>query len=218
MVPVMNNIIDLGRVPYETGYREQLLVHSRRSRDLVPDTLILLENNHVITAGKSASEKNLLVSREYLEKISVDFFKVERGGDYTYHGPGQLAGYPVLRLPGGLAGLREFVRKLETCLVIVLDEFGIRAEGSGETDKKKPVGVWVEGEKIAALGIAVKKGVTFHGFALNVNTELAMYDLIIPCGLNDKKVTSMEKVLGERVSMEDVKKSAAEAFNRVFRD
>ncbi len=187
--------------------------------DEIPNTLILVEHEHVITRGKSASDENLLHDKTELRKKGVDLHAVERGGDFTYHGPGQLVGYPIFHVKQGLAGIRPFVRKVEDSIVLAVGRFNIKTQGSMELDRGArgaPIGVWVDSDKLCAIGIAVKKWVSFHGFALNVSTDLDMFSMIVPCGLQDKGVTSMEKLLGSCPSFDQVKSSICQAFGHVF--
>lgn len=171
-------------------------------------TLILLEHPHVYTLGKSGVQNNLLVNEEFLNKIEATFVKVDRGGDITYHGPGQLVGYPILDLGKVEVSLRDYIYRLEQALIDTVGEFGILADrSSGAT------GVWVEDRrKIAAIGVRASRSVTMHGMALNVSTDLSYFSHINPCGFVDRGVTSIEKETGERVDMERVKKIFATKF------
>ncbi|MBN2378845.1 lipoyl(octanoyl) transferase LipB [candidate division WOR-3 bacterium] len=208
--------VDLGRMRYKQAWDFQRLLWQMRVEEKIPNTLILVEHEHVITKGKSADDKNLLYSEEELKKKGVDLHVVERGGDFTYHGPGQLVGYPIFHVKKGLAGIRPFVRKVEESITQTMGRFGIASKGSMQFEDKHPVGVWLGDKKLAAIGIAVKKWVSFHGFALNVSTDLDMFHLIVPCGLEDKSVTSMEKLLGKKPSFEEVKTGILEAFEKIF--
>lgn len=207
---------DLGRMRYKPAWDLQLKLWQMRADEQIPNTLIFVEHEHVITRGKSADDKNLLYSEEELAKRGVDLHSVERGGDFTYHGPGQLVGYPIFHVKKGLAGIRPLVRNVETAISLAMSKFGISSKGSMEIPEKYPVGVWVGVDKLAAIGIAVKKWVSFHGFALNVSTDLEMFKLIIPCGLTNKVVTSMKKILGQKPDFEKVKEELKKAFADVF--
>ncbi|TET23157.1 MAG: lipoyl(octanoyl) transferase LipB [Candidatus Stahlbacteria bacterium] len=209
--------VDLGRMRYRPAWDFQLKLWQMRVDERIPNTLIFVEHEHVITKGKSANDKNLLCSAEKLDEQGIDLYSVERGGDFTYHGPGQLVGYPIFHVKKGLAGIRPLVRNVETAISLAMSKFGIFSKGSMEIPEKYPVGVWVGCEKLAAIGIAVKKWVSFHGFALNVSTDLDKFCLIIPCGLQDKGVTSMEKLLGYKPDFDQVKTSIWRAFGDVFR-
>jgi len=229
-------LIDLGRLSYEPAWTLQQAVWQQRRDGEIPDTLLLVEHPPVITLGKSGRIENLRVSPAELKQRGVEFFRVERGGDITYHGPGQLVGYPVFRLEAALAGVRRFVNQVEQSLIAALAIWGIRAQ-TGESLAQKsgtvrkqgqspflrsgPVpagytGVWVGSDKIAALGIAVRRSVTYHGFTLNVNTDLTGFQLINPCGITDHGVTSLARLLGRRVPMSSVKHQVASCFEQVF--
>ncbi len=170
------------KIKYEDAWDLQKKLHDLRVKDTIYDTLILLEHFPVITLGKFGDEKNLLKTKEELESMGIDFIRVDRGGDITYHGPSQLVGYFIFKVDG----VKNFVLKIEKSIINVLHEYGIEAKESIEYP-----GVWVEDRKITAIGIAIKKRVSYHGFALNVNNDLAPFSYIIPCGLKDKKVTSI---------------------------
>ena len=182
----------LGLVPYADALELQnRLVAQRRAGD-IPDTLLLLEHPHVITLGTSAHRDNILIDDEQGRLLGIDVFETGRGGDVTYHGPGQLVGYPILDLKPDRCDLHRYVRDLEEVLIRALASFGI---GAGR--KEGLTGVWVGDEKIAAIGVRVSSGwITSHGFALNVNTDLSFFGSIVPCGITQYGVTSMERVLG----------------------
>jgi len=182
----------LGLVPYAEALELQnRLVAQRRAGD-IPDTLLLLEHPHVITLGTSAHRDNILIDDEQGRLLGIDVFETGRGGDVTYHGPGQLVGYPILDLKPDRCDLHRYVRDLEEVLIRALASFGI---GAGR--KEGLTGVWVGDEKIAAIGVRVSSGwITSHGFALNVNTDLSFFGSIVPCGITQYGVTSMERVLG----------------------
>jgi lipoyl(octanoyl) transferase len=204
-------LLDLGKMPYGEAWQLQKQVWQLRVENRIPDTLILVEHPAVITLGKSGKASNLLVSEDELKQRGVELFRVERGGDITYHGPGQLVGYPIFFIREAIAGVHAFVSKVEESLIQML-----AAQGIGAERKPKLTGVWVGDEKVAAIGIAVSKRVSFHGFALNVNTDLSQFELINPCGIRDKGVTSMQRLLGRSVSTPLVKHQVASAFETVF--
>jgi lipoate-protein ligase B len=164
-----------------------------------PDLLLLLEHPHVITLGRRGNRSYLVASSEELEKMKVPIFHVERGGDVTYHGPGQMVGYPILNLKEYGYRLIRYVDQVEEVILRVLNDFGI--EGKRDASNR---GVWVGREKIASIGVAIKRWVSFHGFALNYDTDLKYFDLIHPCGLEGVKMTSMGEVLGRKISRNDV--------------
>lgn len=206
-----NLLIELGITPYEKAWLIQKKLHRLRVRDKIGDSLILLEHMPVITIGRSGTEKNLLVSSEELKKRGISVYRVERGGDITYHGPGQLVGYIVIKLKSPKGSLKRLIYCIEDALIKTLKEFGI--EGY-HNDKMR--GVWVGSRKIAAIGVAVEEMVTYHGFALNVNTNLNDFKLIIPCGLREYPVTSMEVELGRKVSIKEVQESIKKSFESEF--
>jgi len=195
--------IDLGLMEYRKAWELQKRLVDRRAADDLPDLLLLLEHPHVITLGRRGTMEDVL-------DASVPVVEVERGGEATYHGPGQLVGYPILRLPDRIE-VKRLVTELEEVLLRTCADFGIDATREGPER-----GVWVRGKKIASIGLAVQKGVTYHGFAHNVSTDLAYFMKIRPCGHEGGLMTSMEKVLGHDVDMEDVKPSVLVHFQGVF--
>ncbi len=200
-------VLDLGHRPYQEVWDLQKEMQAKRINTEIEDTLILVEHEPVYTLGKNADENHLLQNRDE----SVDVFQIERGGDITFHGPGQLVGYPILDLSNYKRSISWYMRTLEQLTIDVLDEFGITANRiEGLT------GVWVGDEKIAAQGVRISRWVTMHGFALNVNTDLSFYDGIIPCGIFDHGVTSIEQLLGEKQDMEIVKQVVIKKFNQNF--
>lgn len=236
----MISILHLGKVDYARGLSLQKELVEARKGGRVADVLLLLEHTPVITLGRNAKRGNILASAELLVRRGVEVFDCDRGGDVTFHGPGQLVGYPIfdLRARPSSEGSRkamgaiEYVRKLEEVLIRSCADFGIRAKricgltgvwtDSGETDaaavgcarETKP-GTQAEG-KLAAIGVHISRGVTSHGFALNVNTDLSFFDLIIPCGITGKRVTSMHQELGQEMSMGKVAESVSRNFGFVF--
>ena len=210
MIDTLKNEIiinDLGHRPYQEVWDLQKEMQKQRINGDIDDTLILVEHEPVYTLGKNADENHLLQSRDE----SVDVFNIERGGDITFHGPGQLVGYPILDLSKYKKSVSWYMRTLEQLTIDVLAEFGINAKRiEGLT------GVWVGDEKIAAQGVRISRWVTMHGFALNVNPDLSFYDGIIPCGIFDHGVTSMEKLLKKNQNMNDVKDTVIKIFNYLF--
>lgn len=198
-------ILDLGLIDYGKAYELQLKLVERRIMDKIPDTLILLEHPHVITLGKRLSAIDL-------KPQGVPVFKIERGGEATYHGPGQLVGYPIINLNSLRLGVWEYVHKIEEILIRVLKSFGINAGR-----REKAPGVWIEGKrKIASIGLAIKHWVSYHGFALNVNTDLSYFKLITPCGFPPDIMTSMEKELGHLIDMKSVKERVIKEFVKIM--
>jgi lipoyl(octanoyl) transferase len=179
--------------------------------------LLFCEHPHVFTLGKSGSEKNLLVNEQFLKQKGASFYHIDRGGDITYHGPGQIVGYPIFDLENFGMGVKNYVQRIEEVVIQMLDRFGIRsARMEGAT------GVWLDLDKpgktrkICAIGVKVSRSVTMHGFALNVNTDLTYFNLINPCGFTDRGVTSMGKELGMKTDMNQVKEMLKNDFSRIF--
>lgn len=229
----MITVVQLGRIDYATGLKlQQKLVemcHDRR----VGNILLLLEHTPVLTLGRSANRTNILASAEALAREGVEVFDTDRGGDVTYHGPGQLVGYPIFNLRGFLGpdgqpktlGAVDYVRRLEEALIRTCADFGL---ATGRVAKL--TGVWTNANpdpavnsggnssqaKVAAIGVHISRGITSHGFALNVNTNLDHFKLIVPCGIATKPVTSLSKELGHAIALDRVAESVARNFGRVF--
>ena len=206
---------DLGPLDYAAACELQQQLAERRKRGEIPDQLLLLEHPHVITLGRHGRPEHLLGGEEHLRRAGVSFHPTDRGGDITYHGPGQLVGYPILDLREWKRDVTAYLRALEQALMGALAVFGIGAgRESGLT------GVWVPTPsgpaKIAALGVHLSRWVTSHGFALNITTDLSYFQYIVPCGLMGKPVTSMEKVLGTDPGRDRVIAAVVENFGRVF--
>jgi lipoate-protein ligase B len=204
-------IIDLGLVDYEKIWDLQHQLWSRRVEEELPDLLLILEHPHVITLGRRGNRSHLIAASEVLEALEIPIFHVERGGDVTYHGPGQIVVYPILNLKEYGYRIVRYVDQLEEVILHVLRDFGI--EGRRDILNR---GVWVEGEKIASVGVAIRRWVSFHGFALNYGTDLTYFDLINPCGLEGNKMTSMAKILGKRISREELIKRISFHFKQTF--
>ena len=213
----MISIVQLGTVDYTTGLRLQQSLVEMRKAGQVGDVLLLLEHLPVITLGRNARRENLLASPELLARKGVEVFDCDRGGDITFHGPGQLVGYPIFDLRGfqPRIGAVEFVRRLEEVLIRASAEFGIPCERV-----KGLTGVWTSKEreqaKIAAIGVHISRGVTSHGFALNVNTDLDYFQFIVPCGIASKPVTSLARETGMQVTLDEVARSVGGYFAQVF--
>lgn len=186
------NLLHLGRCDYEKALDIQFQLLKKRQDGEIPDTLILVEHPAVITLGKSASAEHVVAPEKELARQGIQRFETNRGGDVTYHGEGQIVGYPIINLIENKMKVRSFVEQLEEVFVNILKDFDLEASGSS-----KDIGVWIGNEKITAIGLAVKKGVTMHGFAFNVNTNLDHFQYIVPCGIRDKGVTTLEKLLGK---------------------
>jgi len=198
-------------VTYADGLRLQRELVAQRKAGVIPDTLLLLEHPHVYTLGRNARKENLLLSAEQLAARGAQVFEIDRGGDVTYHGPGQLVGYPILDLARHRRDIAWYMRCLEAVLIAVAGEYGIRAGRLAGAP-----GVWVGNNKLAAMGVHISRWVTSHGFAFNVNTDLRYFDWIVPCGLRDKGVTSLQKLLGRGVEMDEVVEKVVGHFGRVF--
>jgi len=231
---------DLGQMEYKTAwdYQEKLLQENVRRKSLVcsqesivndselqtPDSelqtqnyLLFVEHPPVYTLGKSGNENNLLINENEREEKGVQYFKINRGGDITFHGPGQIVGYPILDLEKFYTDIGKYLRNIEETIILTLAEYGIRAGRSpGET------GVWIDADikgkerKICAIGVRTSRWITMHGFALNVNTDLSFFNNIIPCGIQNKQVTSIEQELGRKIDVEEAKEKVKRNFEKVF--
>lgn len=199
---------DLGRLDYREAWRVQLETHAAVAEGSSPPTLLLVEHPPVITFGKKGGRENLLVREDFLRERGFALYDIERGGDVTYHGPGQLVGYPIF--PVGRR-VQRYLRGLEAALVATLADFDVESTGSPGY-----AGVWVGDDKIAAIGVAIKRDVAFHGFALNVHTDLDHFNFIVPCGLVGKGVTSLASLLGRDVSLDEVKPALLRRLREVF--
>jgi lipoyl(octanoyl) transferase len=202
----------LGRRRYAPVLELQRQLVRQRQRGEISDRLLLVEHEPVITLGRGAKLKNLLVDGPTLTALGVELHEIERGGDVTFHGPGQLVGYPIIHLrEQKISGPRQFVYKLEEALIRTLAEYGVDAFRQPDL-----IGVWTNQGKVAAIGVFISQGVTMHGFALNVNTNLEYFQLIIPCGLSDRRVTSLSQLLGRIIDLREVAHRLTANFARVF--
>jgi lipoyl(octanoyl) transferase len=205
------NVQQYGLVDYESGLALQHERVAQRKAGQIPDMLMLLEHSHVYTLGRNARRENILVSPEFLRSRGAEVFETDRGGDVTYHGPGQLVGYPIIDLVAHRRDIAWFMRSLEEVFIRVASGYGLSAvRVAGAT------GVWVGREKLVAMGVHVSRWVTSHGFAFNVNTDLRYFDWIVPCGLRDKGVTSLARLTGRNVDMSSVTDRVIDAFGGVF--
>ena len=205
-------IIDLGLMDYGRAWELQRQLWLGCAEGQLPNLLLLVEHPHVITLGRRGHRTHLKVSLEILEAMKIPIFHVERGGDITYHGPGQMVAYPILGLKDYGYRLIRLVDQLEEVILHVLRDFGI--EGGKDPSNR---GVWANGNKIASIGVAIKRWVSFHGFALNYETDLKYFDLIDPCGLVGEKMTSMAKILGKAISRKEVAERIIFHFREVFK-
>lgn len=188
----------LGKMDYSQALAIQEKLHSLRCENVIGDTLLLVEHNSVLTLGRRGGRENILLPQDELDRLGVRVFDITRGGDVTYHGPGQIVGYPIMDLNLQDRDIKKYVWNIQKAIInLLLDKYHIVAH----TDDKKYTGVWVDDEKITAIGIAVKKSVTMHGFAFNVNTDLSHFGWINPCGITDKGVTSVKELTGETQDM-----------------
>lgn len=202
----------LGSIEYASAWQLQRELVQQRRDGTIPDTLLLLEHRPpVITLGRASRGEHLLASPEQLDRMGIQLVESDRGGDITYHGPGQLVGYPILDLRAHGKDVHLYLRNLEEVIITALTRFGIFAHR-----KEGLTGVWVGEEKIAAIGVKVSHWITMHGFALNVCPDLSHFELIVPCGIRDRGVTSLQKLLQQEVTLHAVIPSVAEAFARVF--
>lgn len=220
---------DLGRIDYKSAWdyqeklfneiiQQKLAYREKPQNDFTPvHYLLFCEHNHVYTLGKSGSMGNLLINQDVLNDKQISFFKINRGGDITYHGPGQIVGYPILDLDYFFTDIGKYLRLLEESVILTLKDYGLEAGRSpGET------GVWLDPQspfrsrKICAIGVRCSRWVTMHGFAFNVNTDLSYFNFIVPCGIENKGVTSMQKELGRELDMEEVKTKLRNHFAAVF--
>ncbi len=195
------NFIELGIVNYAEALSLQKSLHEKRINGEIPDTVIILEHEKVITIGRHGSEANVFLSKERLAQMGVDLFRVERGGDVTYHCPGQVVCYPIIDMTDASKSVKRLVYMLEEAMIRTAAAFGVTAA----RDEERP-GIWVGADKIGAVGLRIERRVTFHGIALNVNCDLTGFSYILPCGLVGKGVSSIEKISGTPASVEDARR------------
>jgi lipoyl(octanoyl) transferase len=204
-------ILNLGVVNYAEGLAIQREMVESRKHNEVSDSLLLVEHSHVITLGRSGNLAHLLASAEILRQQGIDYYESDRGGDITYHGPGQLVAYPIMDLRCWHRDIHLYMRNLEECVMQLLTGYGIQSHRiPGST------GVWVGDEKIAAMGVRTSQWITSHGLALNINTNLSFFSFIIPCGLAKRGVTSLAKLLGRDLAMAEIKEQFCNHFGRIF--
>ena len=202
---------DLGLIDYKKAWDLQYEIYNKRLHKEVNDTLLLLEHPHTYTLGKVAAKENLLINEDQLKQQGVSVYEIDRGGDITYHGPGQIVGYPIINLSQWNEDTHKYLRALEEVLIQTCADFGLKGERNS-----KYTGVWLNDRKIAAIGIKVSRWITMHGFAFNVNTNLSYFNGIIPCGIKDKEVTSLRNELGREIDLNEVKSLIVEKFREVF--
>jgi len=203
--------VNLGRLSYLPAWELQHRVLAARQSGKVPDVLLLVEHDPVITLGRRAKPEHILVPPEMLAQLGVAVHRIERGGDVTYHGPGQLVGYPIVHLRERGLGAADYMHRLEDVLLGVVADFGLQGHR-----REGVIGVWLGHDKVAALGVRIERGVSYHGFALNVNTDLRHFGLIVPCGITDGGVTSLGKALGRPVDWQAVCERVEQHFAALF--
>lgn len=205
------SLLNFGIEPYQRAWDLQHRLVALRREGRVGDVFILLQHTPVITIGRRGDESNILVSPQFLAEQGIEVYRVERGGDVTYHGPGQLVGYPILDLNNHRRDVGWYVHSLEEVLIRALADFGIAA---GQV--QGAIGVWADGKKIAAIGARIEHWITYHGFALNVAPNMKDWELIVPCGIEDREVGSMQYFLGHIPDEQTVRQSVADHFAEVF--
>ncbi|QQS46329.1 MAG: lipoyl(octanoyl) transferase LipB [Acidobacteriota bacterium] len=200
-----------GRVPYADAHELQQRLVDLRKRDEIEDRLLLLEHPHVITLGRAAKREHILIDAAMREQFGVELHDTGRGGDVTYHGPGQAVGYPIIKLAPDRCDVRRYVRDIEEVMIRAAADYGVEAcRIDGLT------GIWVGGDKLGAIGVRISRWVTMHGFAFNVNTDLSYFQLIVPCGISDHGVTSLAQLLGRNLDLREVSERLARHFGDVF--
>ncbi len=205
-------ILSLDKIEYKEAFDLQRKLVEKRMEGKIPDVFILLEHYPVFTVSRDETRNNILVSEEVLKKKGVDVCRTDRGGDVTYHGPGQIVGYNIMDLGCRGKDLHVYIRSIEQLIIDTLSDYDI----SAGRDTKHP-GVWVDNNKIAAIGIAIKSGwISMHGFSLNVNPDMECYSMIVPCGIADKGVTCMKEVCGSDIMIEELHQKLIEHYCRIF--
>jgi lipoyl(octanoyl) transferase len=211
----MNNKIleycNLGCIDYKEAWDLQKEIFSKRVSGEVEDVLLLLEHPNTYTLGKTANKENLKGTEDYLKENQISVYDIDRGGDITYHGPGQIVGYPIVDLNNWFKDTHKYLRTLEEVIIKTCNDYGLMCERN-----PKHTGVWIDERKIAAIGIKVSRWVTMHGFAFNVNTDLNLFNGIIPCGIQDKSVTSLSKEINRSINIQEVKEKLLANFKEVF--
>lgn len=202
---------DLGKIDYKVAWDLQKEIFDLRLHNKTEDTFFLLEHPHTYTLGKVADKENLISTSEQLKELGISVYEIDRGGDITYHGPGQIVGYPIIKLSDWKEDTHEYLRALEEVIIKTCSEYGLSTNR-----KPKYTGVWLGERKIAAIGIKVSRWITMHGFAFNVNTDLNYFGGIIPCGIKDKDVTSLQRELGKEIEINEVKEKLVKNFQKIF--
>ena len=205
------DVIQLGLVPYQEAWGIQLRLHDQVASGRRADTLVLLEHPHTFTIGRRGRDEDILIDQRELYRLGIEVHHTDRGGEVTYHGPGQLVGYPIIDLRRWGGGPLRYVRALEQVIVETLADFGIKGTSEGH-----PTGVWVNDRKVAAIGVKVGRRVTTHGFALNVSTDLSYFECIVPCGMPKAPVTSVSRECGRRVCVDEMVPTVTQKFGMIF--
>ena len=203
---------DLGFIDYEEAWLLQKIIFDKRIKGEIEDVLLLLEHPNTYTLGKVAKREHLIGNEEYLKENNFSVYDIDRGGDITYHGPGQIVGYPIINLDEWKRDTHLYLRSLEETIMQVCAGYGLKTERN-----EKYTGVWIEERKIAAIGIKVSRWVTMHGFAFNINTDLSFFNGIIPCGIKDKDVTSLQREFSRKFEIPEVKENILKQFAGIFR-
>ncbi|NNJ51614.1 MAG: lipoyl(octanoyl) transferase LipB [Ignavibacteriaceae bacterium] len=202
---------NVGFIDYKEAWDLQRVIFNRRLNSEIEDVLILLEHPNTYTLGKTADRENLKGNQEFLNSNKISVYDIDRGGDITYHGPGQIVGYPIIDLNNWEKDTHKYLRALEEVIIKTCSDYRLNCERN-----LQHTGVWIEDRKIAAIGIKVSRWVTMHGFAFNVNTDLNLFNGIIPCGIQDKSVTSLKNELRREINIEEVKEKLIKHFNEIF--
>jgi lipoyl(octanoyl) transferase len=202
---------DLGLIDYKVAWDLQKSIHQLRVENKIDDVLFLLEHPHTYTLGKTADKENLVGDKNYLDENKISVYDIDRGGDITYHGPGQIVGYPIISLTNWQQDSHKYLRALEDVIIKVCAEYNLTGS---RVDKY--TGVWLDNRKICAIGIKISRWITMHGFAFNVNTDLKLFSGIIPCGISDKDVTSLNRELKKEISLNEVKEKIIHHFDVLF--
>jgi lipoyl(octanoyl) transferase len=203
--------LNLGIIDYKKAWDLQKEIFNRRVNDESEDVLLLLEHPNTYTLGKTADRENLKGSEDYLESNQISVYDIDRGGDITYHGPGQIVGYPIIDLNNWQQDTHKYLRALEEVIIKTCAEYNLKCERN-----PNHTGVWINDRKIAAIGIKVSRWVTMHGFAFNINTDLNLFNGIIPCGIKDKAVTSLKNELRSDINISEVKELLVKYFKEIF--
>ena len=203
---------DLELIDYKDAWDIQKSVHKLRVENRIDDVLFLLEHPHTYTLGKTADKENLVSDQKYLDDNKISVYDIDRGGDITYHGPGQIVGYPIISLTNWQQDTHKYLRAIEEIIIRVCSEYGLKGN---RVDKY--TGVWIDEKKICAIGIKVSRWITMHGFAFNVHTDLELFNGIIPCGITDKEVTSLNRELKKKIPLNEVKERIIHHFDYLLK-